>query len=216
MTVTVSEAYASAVSGEIRAWIGRRGLVHEGIVEANPMQGIKKPPTPRPRPRPLTEAELQTALRAATPRTQAFLTLGYLAGLRASEIAKMHGADVEQSRMRVVGKGGVDETLPTHPVLWLLAQQFPRDGYWFPPRQGSAPHVSADMVTYNVGRLFRSLGLKGATHRARHTYGTHLLRGGANLRVVQDPMRHRSLATTALYLGVDEDERLNAILSLSA
>ena len=176
------------------------------------MLAVRKSPAPRARPRPLSEDELMAALGSAEPRTRAFLMLGYLAGLRAHEIAKFHGRDISQDRIRVVGKGRVAATIPTHPLLWELARTFPREGFWFPPAQASTfAHVSSARVTYVVGRLFRSLGIEGATHRARHTYGTTLLRGGANLRVVQELMRHSSLATTALYLGVSEEERSSAV-----
>lgn len=192
-------------------------LVDEGRVDVNPMRAMKAPATPRPRPRPLSEAQLSGVLLVAPPRTRAFLLLGYLAGLRAFEIAKFHGRDIEEDTLRVVGKGGTVDALPTHPVLWELAGGMPRHGYWFVPVRGSsAPHIGSARVTHDVGVLFRSVGIPGATHRARHTYGTTLLRSGANLRVVQELMRHRSLATTALYLGVDEDERTAAIRALLA
>ena len=191
-------------------------LVATGSAVVNPMPGIKKPPSPRPRPRPLTDRQLDDVLTTATPRVRAYLLLGYLAGLRAHEIAKMHGRDITETGLFVLGKGQRSETLPTHPLLWELAQAFPRDGYWFPSPVATREHVLAESVTVRVSHLFRSLGIEGATHRARHTYATTLLRGGANLRVVQELMRHSSLATTALYLGVDEDERRAAILGLVA
>lgn len=188
-------------------------MLEEGTVESNPARLVRRSPKPNPRPRPLSETDLRRAVGAADGRTRTFLMLGYLAGLRAHEIAKFHAADIDEHQLRVVGKGATSWQLPTHPLLWELAQSQPA-GYWFPSRY--ADHVSASTVTTAVRTLFRSLGIAGASHRARHTYGTSLLRGGANLRVVQDLMRHRSLATTALYLGVDEDERRTAIGSLAA
>lgn len=189
-------------------------MVDTGRATSNPARMVRRSRKPRPRPRPLSDDELRAALGAADARTTAFLLLGYLAGLRAHEIAKMHGGDIDEDRLRVLGKGGVDATLPTHPMLWQLAATYPRDGFWFPSPYGA--HIGAATVTGSVRTLFRSLGIPGASHRARHTYGTRLLRGGANLRVVQELMRHQSLATTALYLGVDEDERRTAIRSIAA
>lgn len=192
-------------------------MLETGRIDRDPMVRLRRPPMPRPRPRPLSEGELRAALEHATPRVRAFLLLGYLAGLRAQEIARIHGRDVDGGTLRVRGKGGTDEVLPLHPLLRELADDMPADGFWFPPlTRKVSPHIEAGTVTYHVGRLFRSLGIAGASHRARHTYGTKLLRGGANLRVVQELMRHRSLATTALYLGVDEDERIAAINALAA
>lgn len=186
-------------------------LVDTDQIAENPMRKMKAPPSPKPHPRPLTEAELTRALGHASPRTRAFLMLGYLAGLRAQEIAKFHGRDVTASGLYVFGKGGRGEMLPTHPLLWELAQTYPRDGYWFPSTDPTREHITAGVVTNAVTRLFRPLGIEGSSHRARHSFGTSLLRGGANLRVVQELMRHSSLATTAAYLGVDHDEKVSAV-----
>jgi integrase len=175
----------------------------------SPMRGIRVPPSPRPAPRPLSEVDLTRALVAAAPRTRAFLMLGHLAGLRAFEIAKFHGGHITPAGIYVLGKGHRAEAL-----LWDLALEHPRAGYWFPSQRGG--HLGSQSVTNDVTALFRSLGIAGSCHRARHTYGTRLLRGGANLRVVQELMRHSSLATTARYLGVDDDEKVAAIASLVA
>lgn len=191
-------------------------LVQSGQLEVNPMHGMKRPPSPRPRPKPLSEADLRRALETAPPDVFAWLMLGYLAGLRRFEIAKICGEDVTQTGIYVIGKGGQGWTVPTHPLLWDLAQQYPSTGYWFPSPVFPGRPFSASRVGSKVAAHFRTLGLTGATHRMRHTYGTHLLRGGANLRVVQELMRHGSLATTALYCGVDHDEKTLAIGGLLA
>jgi len=191
-------------------------LVEGGQVAHSPMLHIRRPPPPRANPRPLTEDLLTAALQQATPRTRNYLLLGYLAGLRASEIASFHGASLDRWQIAVHGKGGVVDHVPTHPLLWGLAQQMPANGYWFPPTSNSAEaHVRAGAVTDSVGRLFRAVGIdKGSSHRARHTYATNLLRSGSNLRVVQRLMRHRSIATTELYTEVVTNELEAAILRL--
>lgn len=194
-------------------------LLDAGRIAADPLALIPQPPRPKPRPKPLTEIELRRALETAPPDVRAWLMLGYLAGLRRFEIAKFRGEDITEVSVTVDGKGGQLWTVPTHPVLWELAQTYPRTGYWFPsPFRHERPDepIRAGTVGNKIGAHFRTLGLTGATHRARHTYGTRLLRGGANLRVVQELMRHTSLATTALYLGVDDDELTSAIRGLVA
>lgn len=218
---------------DLSAWLGRHEgwtrltyhnhlrslfswLQEAGHIEDDPMRGVRRPPKPRPSPSPLTEVELRVALAAADPTVRTYLMLGYLAGLRAFEIAKFHGRDITAAGIYVMGKGGQGATVPTHPLLWELAGRYPRDGYWFPSPVEGRPHVGAASVTQRIRRHFQQLGISGATHRARHTYGTTLLRNGANLRIVQDLMRHASLSTTAVYLGVDEDERRNAISGLAA
>lgn len=191
-------------------------LVEIGELEVNPVRMIQRPPAPKGHPRPLAETDLRRALTAATPQVRAYLMLGYLAGLRAHEIAKVHGSDVTESAFTILGKGGQLAQVPTHPLLWELAQHYPRDGFWFPSPTPHREFLTAASITGSVRSLFRSLGIAGSSHRARHTYGTTMLRNGINVRVIQTLLRHRSLETTERYLGVDEDERVAAIRTLAA
>lgn len=191
-------------------------LAVHGHIGDDPTAVLRRPTPPRPRARPLSDRELAAAVEAASGDDASFLMLGYLAGLRAHEIAKFHGRDIDDSRIHVVGKGGQSEMVPAHSALVALAATYPRDDYWFPSPMAGRAHLAAGTVSDRVSRLFTSLGIAGSSHRARHTYGTRLLRGGANLRVVQDLMRHRDLTTTAGYLGTDELERVRAIRGLEA
>lgn len=156
---------------------------------------------------------MDLVLRESTGTLNAWLQLAYLAGLRAHEIAKFRGEDIDRDRVTVVGKGRQLATLPTHDALWELAQRYPRQGYWFPSRR-TVGHVAPDSVSCRTRALFRRLGIPGSIHRVRATYGTSLLRNGANVRVVQDLMRHRSLASTEHYLAATEDEMVAAIRTL--
>lgn len=179
-------------------------------VATSPMALVRRPSAAKSSPRPLSQAEERLALAKATGHVRAWLLLALRAGLRAHEIAKIRGDDVTAEGIYVEGKGGTRATLPCHADIWALAQQYPRHGYWFPGYRGRA-HIQADTVTNGVGRLFRSLGIEGSVHRARHAYATSLLRRGVNIRVVQRLMRHASLATTATYTAVDEDEMRAAV-----
>lgn len=191
-------------------------LVAIGELETSPMTGLRRGPSPQPRPRPLSPEEVVRVLEnATTERLRLWLLLGLLAGLRRHEVAKIKGADVDENAIYVLGKGGQAAVVPTHPLLWLAAQDMPA-GYWFPSSHRDRPHVSANLVGDVVRRHFRSLGIAGSIHRTRATYGTTLLRNGHNIRVIQGLMRHRSLSSTEHYLGVTEDERVAAINSLAA
>ena len=175
---------------------------------------FERPRPPKGLPKPLTPTEEREALRLARGSTRTWLLLALREGLRAHEVAKIRGEDVTEEHLYVKGKGGKETYLPTHPDVWAEAQRYPRQGWWFPSPEHDG-HVSADTVTIMTGRLFRAAGIpKGSIHRARHTYGTALLRRGVNMRIVQELMRHESLATTALYTAVDEDERRAAIYLL--
>lgn len=193
-----------------------RWLTATRRVPANPMHDIERPPKPKPRPRPLSAEDAALSLQAASGDMRAWLMLGRFAGLRAHEIAKFAGEDIDSTSIEVLGKGGQLAILPTHPLLWELAQEFPRRGYWFPSDRTATGHMTAHNVTMRVSRFFEKLGIEGASHRNRHLYGTELLRRGANVRVVQELMRHADLGTTLMYLGVNEAEKVEAIRRLAA
>lgn len=185
-----------------------------GYLDTNPMPDIRKPKRPPGKPRPLSEAEVEKVLSVVTGTTRDWILLALLAGLRASEVAKMRGEDVSADGIYVEGKGGTKEVLPCHPDLWDMAQRYPKYGYWFPGKQDG--HVRNQQISLTVGRLFHSLGIEGSIHRCRHVYGTRLMRAGVNIRTVQKLMRHANLDTTANYTAVHEDEMRAAILKISA
>lgn len=191
-------------------------LVATGRLEADPMEGVRKPRRPKSLPRPLSEAEVAKVLLAAAGRQRDWILLALLAGLRAHEIAKIRGEDVTVEHIYVDGKGGVRAELPTHPDLWATAQTYPRSGWWFPSAKVPGEPIAGATVSNYTGQFFRSLGISGSIHRCRHVYGTRLLRSGVNIRTVQKLMRHASLETTATYTAVDEDELRNAIGRLTA
>lgn len=126
------------------------------------------------------------------------------------------GESVTPAGVYVVGKGGQGAMVPTHPAVWEIAQRFPRHDWWFPSPQAGREHVHPNTISLWVRTLFRAEGIDKSIHRARTTYGTTLLRGGANIRVVQKLMRHRSLSSTEHYLGVHADELTEAIRRLAA
>lgn len=200
--------HSAAVS--LYAW-----MVEVGELEVSPMDGVRRNKSPRPRPNPLSPAEAAAAVAAADGRVAGFLLLGLYAGLRAHEIAKMHGRDITATSLYILGKGGQGAAVPTHPILWDLAQEYPRDGYWFPSPRRGRDFLSTSIVTQSVADHFRSLGMDGSVHRTRSTYATNLLRAGVNLRVIQDLLRHDHLSSTQHYLGVSDTERMDAILRLA-
>ena len=187
-----------------------------GFVQVDPMARIRHPKAGKSVPRPLTPAQVAVVMAAATnTNLHAWLTLALYAGLRAHEIAKIRGEDVDEDQLYVFGKGGQGAFVPTHPLVGALAQSRPRAGWWFPTRS-STGHVRSTGVSTMTSRLFAANGIEGSIHRCRHTYATQLLRAGVNIRVVQTLMRHQSLTSTQIYTAVDEDERRDAINRLVA
>jgi integrase/recombinase XerD len=219
---------------EITAWLGREGLatwsratyyghlrsyytfaMENDLIERDPMGRMKRPKPPRGEPRPLTVDQVEQLMAATRgrPAIRAYLILALYSGLRAHEIAKIRGEDVNEANLYVLGKGGQSAHIPVHPLVWEEACRRPEAGWWFPSR-GASGHVSSMTVSTMASRLFKANGIEGSIHRCRHTYATRLLRAGNNIRVVQSLMRHASLSSTMIYTAVSEDERLEAIRTL--
>lgn len=205
---------ASSYHSHLRSFFS--WAVEAGHLESDPLAGVRRPRAPRATPRPLTAEQAHDVVEAAAGRTLAYVLLGLLAGLRAHEVAKIRGEDVSADSIYVLGKGNQVAYVPTHPDLWQLAQEYPRRSWWFPSPVLPGNHVTASAVSAAVSQVLRGLGLPGSHHRLRHTYGTALLASGANLRVVQELMRHESVTSTQMYTRVTDDERRRAVERLVA
>lgn len=196
-----------------------------GEIDKHPIRSLDKreqfkpTPAPEPAPDPLSPEEEAAVLAGAAAAAgapgsaahlNAWLMLGLRQGLRRSEIASFHGEMIQGRRLVVTGKGGKQAKLPLHDDIARLAKDYPRVGYWFPGRADRG-HVSSRWLGAQVSMLFRTQGLHGSIHRCRHTYGTSLLREGADVRQVQVLMRHASLETTQRYLEAIDDGLTAAI-----
>ncbi|PPH47009.1 tyrosine recombinase [Rathayibacter sp. AY1C9] len=179
-------------------------LVRTGQRADDPSLSTPRPKRPKGRPRPVSSPQLGALLAVCNrSRTRAYVLLAVLAGLRVHEIAKVHGDDFDLAggTMTVTGKGGKTALLPLHPQLAEEAAQWPRRGYWFPAYNG-AEHVSADGIRQGIGSAMQRAGVPGTPHQLRHWYGTALVAEGVQARIVQELMRHESMATTSLYTDV--------------
>ncbi|WP_344071095.1 site-specific integrase [Microbacterium sediminicola] len=183
----------------------------------DPADDTPRPKRPRSRPRPLSVAQVEAIYRAANRhRTRVYIALGVLAGLRVHEIAKFHTRDIdtEIGTLIITGKGGATEIIPLHPDLADLARHMPTTGYWFPPYIGSNDHVTRAAVYGAIKGAMRRADIEATPHQLRHTYGTELLRRGANTRTVQKLMRHAHLASTQIYTDPDWNDEQAAIHTL--
>ena len=205
----------------LRAWF--RWLIVIDYRDDDPTLKVPAPKAPRRSPRPITDKEMVLLIASRMhARTRMMILLASLQGLRVHEIAKFRGEDIDwtSKRLRVLGKGEVDATLPLSVEVALLAASFPRRGYWFvaldtPNRKRPAEHINSRSVSDVVGDAMKRQGITGGPHRLRHWYGTRLVKAGSNLRVVQEMLRHASLQTTQIYTKVDEDQMRAAMDGLS-
>jgi integrase/recombinase XerD len=200
----------------LTAWF--KWLVEQEHRPDNPMVKIPRPRVPRRRPRPMATEHLERLL--ASPmhrRTRMMILLATYQGLRAHEIAKIRGEDVDLlgERLYVKGKGGVDEWLPLHARVAAEAQGYPRKGYWFQTHVGNARGARGPILARSVSTIISQAaaraGAMGTAHNIRHWYGTELNRAGVPILTLRSLMRHASAATTQIYAEIDEDQRTEGI-----
>lgn len=192
----------------LRSWF--RFLVRRGVVERNVARDVKSPRLPRKLVAflPVDEAlpMLDTPGRA---RDVAILELLYASGLRVSELTGLDVGDVDQDAMtvRVLGKGGQERVVPFGRAaaraldVYLSLRARPRGPLFVNIRGG---RLTVRSVHAFVKRAARAAGIERrvSPHTLRHTFATHLLDGGADLRVVQELLGHRRLTTTQRYTHV--------------
>lgn len=141
---------------------------------------------------------------------RAMMATGYAAGLRREEVACLRLTDIDKARMiiRVVaGKGRKDRRVMLSPGLLALLTEYrkavnPR--HWLFPGKKPGEHISGDAIATACKAAREKSGLtKQVTCRMlRHTFATHLLEAGTNIRIIQELLGHRSLSTTAIYTHV--------------
>ena len=200
-----------------------RFLVREGRLAANPARLVSAPRAPRPLPRVLTIDEVLRLLAvpnlatAAGRRDRAILELFYGCGLRISEVSRLSEADLAAGNdwLTVHGKGRKVRRVPVVGEARAALGRYLADPERPAPRRdadgvplwltAAGDRLTAGQLHGLVKAAVRAAGLPGATaaHALRHTYATHLLEGGADLRSIQELLGHASLSTTQQYAHVD-------------
>lgn len=202
-------------------------LVLEGITELDPAGKVKPPKLPKRLPKALTVEQVEKLLQAAGPepddesadplrlRDRALMELLYATGARVSEVTALDLDELVQSDMvRVRGKGSKERVVP----IGRFAQRA-LEAYLVRVRPALASRGATPAVFLNQrgGRLSRqsvweiiqsageAQGIEVSPHSLRHSFATHLLEGGADVRVVQELLGHASVATTQIYTLVTVD-----------
>jgi integrase/recombinase XerD len=206
----------------VRAYL--RHLMLMGIRSDNPAAAIAGPRRPRTVPRTLSPAEAERLVEAASgtsPRSmrdRALVELLYGAGLRVSEAVGLVKAavDLEGRIVRLTGKGGKERLVPLgRPAAEALRRYLAigrphldrrhRSDLFLNARGGALTRAGAFLI---LRRLADRAGLEPGRvhpHLLRHSFATHLLEGGADLRTVQELLGHASLSTTQIYTHVSTD-----------
>ena len=198
------------------AWSVRQGRLAE-----DPARSLRAPTGKGRLPRVLSEGEIGALLDRPTAsaidqRDKAALELLYAAGLRVSELCGLdrRGVDLHGRTVTVLGKGGKERRVPIHERAAFALGEWLAEGRTRMPGPADAVFVNqraARLGPRDVRRILDRLALSPThPHALRHTFATHLLDGGADLRVVQELLGHSSLATTQIYTHVSK-ERLRSV-----
>jgi site-specific recombinase XerD len=209
-------------------------LVKAGHLARNVGLDLDAPRRPKPMPRALSTDELralwslmQTPIEQIAParrwgwqRNMRILALGLLAGMRMAEIAALEWrcVDLEGGAIQVFhGKGDKDRLIPIAPALYPFLLGVPpaeRLGHHAVAGRRNGRCLSHKSIPHIFDRFVRTALPDVSCHRLRHSFATEALRGGADLRVIQELLGHESLETTAMYLRVDLTQKQAAIAKL--
>ncbi len=201
-----------------------RFLLREGETRSDPSAGVVRPKLPRRLPKPLSVQDVTRLLAQPDPSTpaglrdRAVLETLYGAGVRISELVGLDvdDVDLEEGSVRVFGKGSKERDVP----LGRYARE--AIGAYLTrvrPQLATPRSRSALFLNLRGGRLTRQgcagivskhagaarIGRGVSPHTLRHSFATHLLEGGADVRVVQELLGHASVATTQVYTLVSRD-----------
>jgi site-specific recombinase XerD len=229
-TLTQQRAAPSTVARKLAALRACfRALREHGIVDQNPAELVASPRRQRHLPRVLRPDELAALLDripAGTPlelRDRALLEVAYGCGLRAEELVKLETTSVafDGEELRVEGKGGKTRIVPAgEPALQAVTRYLERGRPVLATGTGEAAlflsksgrRLSTSDVRRRLAVWARAAALQGGVspHALRHSFATHLLDGGADLRAIQELLGHSSISTTQIYTRVESARLLSA------
>ncbi|HYM17448.1 MAG TPA: tyrosine recombinase XerC [Micropepsaceae bacterium] len=197
-----------------------RYLERENLADGASVRAVKSPKLPRTLPRPLSEIDASRAIEEAgeedkpwiAARNAALITLLYGTGLRISEALSLKRGDTPLGEtLTVLGKGKKERAVPVLPAVREAVDAYAKlcpfdqgkNGPLFLSRRGKPMSArDAQALMQNLrGRL--GLSASATPHALRHSFATHLLQNGGDLRAVQELLGHASLSTTQKYTEVE-------------
>jgi integrase/recombinase XerC len=207
-----------------------RYLESAGLANATAASAMRAPRQPKSLPKPLTASDAMRVVADADQlveepwvraRNIAVLTLLYGCGLRLGEALSLDGTALRDSTAKsiaITGKGSKTRTVPLLPVVFKAVEQYRQlcpynlheGAPMFRGVRGGA--LQPAVLQRDMRRLRGALGLPDSAtpHALRHSFATHLLASGGDLRTIQELLGHASLSTTQVYTGVDTKHLLDA------
>jgi integrase/recombinase XerD len=202
-------------------------LLKERYINFNPAESVLLPKKPLRLPKSINTSQIDSMLKAPDQnktrglRDAALLTLLYASGLRVSELAFLNIEDIDFNRgfLKTIGKGQKERVVPLNEYCLNLLNSYINNArikllnnnnsqYLFIRKNGL---VLSRQSIWKIIKHYAALsGLTNVSpHQLRHSFATHLLEGGVNLRALQMMLGHADLATTEIYMHVDKQRLIN-------
>jgi integrase/recombinase XerD len=201
-------------------------LMLEKIIRENPAANLELPKRQKTLPKFLSLDEIELLISNAgdtknSIRLRAMLELVYASGLRVSELCEMPMSAILGDRLLIHGKGAKERIVPMHSGAadalnaWLEIRNKPESKFVFPGRDSNA-HLTRD----GFFKIMKVCAIKSgiepkrvSPHVLRHSFASHLLANGANLRAIQTMLGHEDIATTQIYTHVQQDKLKDAVFN---
>ena len=216
----VSASSQARILSGVRSFF--RFLVLDGELKDDPAELLESPAVGEHLPEVLSTEEVDRMERSIDlskwegQRNRAIIEVLFSCGLRVSELVSLRFSDisVKDKFLRIVGKGNKERLVPIsdaalHEIqLWLLDRNLMKvkpgeDQYVFLNRRGA--HLTRTMILIMIKNVAKDAGINKTVspHTLRHSFATALLKGGANLRAIQEMLGHENIKTTQIYTHID-------------
>ncbi len=191
-------------------------LCHKKIIKINPAVSINSPKLPKRLPKVLTISEIEAILKNNLPIDElAIIELLYSSGVRVSELVdlKLKNVDLTRKIIKVFGKGSKERVVPINQKCVDILKKYIRQKELTVLKYGQSEYFFTDDKAKKISRQFvykiikkqgQLINKQISPHTIRHTFATHLLEHGADLRVVQELLGHASIITTQLYTHISK------------
>lgn len=204
-------------------------LMGDGIAHVNPLDNVERPRLPRSLPAVLSQVETDAILNQPSPspldkrnlwlRDKAILETLYATGMRVSELINLKQANLlpDEGLVRVLGKGSKERIVPIGGSALRWIARYQQEGRCILHKRAKSQDVlflnvrGTAMSRRSIWKIVQVYALKsGITkevhpHTLRHSFATHLLEGGADLRAVQEMLGHSDISTTQIYTHIDRE-----------
>ena len=211
-----------------------RFLLLEKEIESDPTELLESPRIGKHIPDILTLKEIDNLIesieqgKAESLRNRAIIEVLYSCGLRVSELCNLHLSDLylEEGFIRVTGKGNKERLVPISQRAidelhnWIREDRNQinikpghEDFVFLSPRRGT--QLSRILIFHLIKEQAKVIGIRKviSPHTFRHSFATHLLEGGANLRIIQVMLGHESISTTEIYMHIDRSRLREEIIN---